>query len=53
MPQIGGTDAALDVVGVNYYWNNQWIHGSLPHRSGRRILNRNVLAEARLHVTYP
>lgn len=29
-PQIGGTERALDVVGVNYYWNNQWIHGSLP-----------------------
>ncbi|SCY67927.1 glycosyltransferase family 4 protein [Paracoccus tibetensis] len=29
-PQIGGTEDALDVVGVNYYWNNQWIHGGLP-----------------------
>lgn len=29
-PQIGGSEAALDVVGVNYYWNNQWIHGGPP-----------------------
>lgn len=29
-PQIGGSERALDVVGVNYYWNNQWIHGGPP-----------------------
>lgn len=29
-PQIGGSEGALDVVGVNYYWNNQWIHGGPP-----------------------
>lgn len=29
-PQIGGSEAALDMVGVNYYWNNQWIHGGPP-----------------------
>jgi glycosyltransferase involved in cell wall biosynthesis len=26
-PQIGGDPGFLDVVGVNYYSNNQWIHG--------------------------
>jgi len=26
-PQIGGEPSFLDIVGVNYYWNNQWIHG--------------------------
>ncbi|MDO5371139.1 glycosyltransferase family 4 protein [Paracoccus sp. (in: a-proteobacteria)] len=26
-PQIGGDPSFLDIVGVNYYWNNQWIHG--------------------------
>lgn len=29
-PQLGGHPEALDVVGVNYYWNNQWIHGGQP-----------------------
>ncbi|MRX50469.1 glycosyltransferase [Paracoccus sp. S-4012] len=29
-PQIGGDPSFLDIVGVNYYWNNQWIHGGLP-----------------------
>ncbi len=29
-PQIGGHDSFLDIVGVNYYFNNQWIHGGPP-----------------------
>lgn len=29
-PQIGGEPSFLDVVGVNYYSNNQWIHGGPP-----------------------
>lgn|GEM_PF-265642 len=29
-PQLGGAPEMLDIVGVNYYWNNQWIHGSGP-----------------------
>ncbi len=26
-PEIGGSEDALDLIGVNYYWNNQWVHG--------------------------
>ncbi len=26
-PQLGGAPDTLDVVGVNFYHNNQWIHG--------------------------
>ncbi len=29
-PQIGGRPDLLDIVGVNYYHNNQWIHGGPP-----------------------
>jgi hypothetical protein len=29
-PQLGGTPRHLDIVGVNYYSNNQWIHESGP-----------------------
>ena len=29
-PQLGGDPSFLDIVGVNYYWNNQWIHGGPP-----------------------
>lgn len=25
-PELGGGEQDLDVIGVNYYWNNQWIH---------------------------
>ena len=28
-PQIGGDPSFVDIVGVNYYWNNQWNHGGL------------------------
>ncbi len=24
--ELGGTPESLDVLGVNYYWNNQWVH---------------------------
>ncbi len=26
-PELGGDASMLDIVGVNYYWNNQWVHG--------------------------
>jgi beta-glucosidase/6-phospho-beta-glucosidase/beta-galactosidase len=26
-PELGGSPRHLDVVGVNYYWNCQWVHG--------------------------
>lgn len=29
-PQLGGQARFLDVIGVNYYYNNQWIHGGPP-----------------------
>ena len=25
-PELGGAEDMLDVVGVNFYWNNQWVH---------------------------
>ncbi len=44
-PQVGGRAALLDIVGVNYYHNNQWIHGGVPinrdhplHKPFHRIL---------------
>jgi glycosyltransferase involved in cell wall biosynthesis len=44
-PQIGGRPDLLDVIGVNYYHNNQWIHGGPPidrhhplHKPFHRIL---------------
>jgi hypothetical protein len=29
-PELGGSADMLDVVGVNYYWNNQWLDDGAP-----------------------
>lgn len=29
-PDLGGRPEYLDIVGVNYYWNNQWVHHGEP-----------------------
>jgi beta-glucosidase/6-phospho-beta-glucosidase/beta-galactosidase len=29
-PELGGAPELLDVVGVNYYWNNQWLNHAEP-----------------------
>ena len=29
-PEFGGSPDLLDIIGVNYYWNNQWLHQG-PH----------------------
>jgi len=29
-PQLGGAEKYLDIIGLNYYPHNQWIHNSLP-----------------------
>ncbi|HSI42152.1 MAG TPA: glycosyltransferase family 4 protein [Xanthobacteraceae bacterium] len=51
-PQLGGEPRLLDIVGVNYYPNNQWIHGGPPiderHASYRPF--RTLLAET--HARY-
>ncbi len=46
-PQIGGRADYLDIVGVNYYFNNQWIHGGSPIDVGHQQYKplRNILVE--------
>ena len=46
-PQLGGGPDLLDVVGVNFYHNNQWIHGGDPldWRDPRRRPLSSLLAE--------
>ena len=29
-PELGGSEDLLDVIGVNFYWNNQWLHHGMP-----------------------
>lgn len=47
-PQIGGEARLLDIVGVNYYDNNQWIHGGPPLPPGHELRKplRSLLQEA-------
>jgi len=48
-PELGGAEDLLDVVGVNYYWNNQWVHDAEPlsvFDPGRYRPFRDMLAEA-------
>jgi hypothetical protein len=46
-PQIGGADRYLDIIGVNYYHNNQWIHGGPPIDSDHALYKplRRILVE--------
>ena len=46
-PELGGAPEMLDVVGVNYYWNNQWVHGGdrkPPGHPDHRPLHLMLLA---------
>ena len=35
LPELGGSRKHLDVVGINYYWTNQWEWGCPPLPDGR------------------
>jgi beta-glucosidase/6-phospho-beta-glucosidase/beta-galactosidase len=55
LPELGGSPAHLDVVGINYYWTNQWevnrpeapLEDDDPRRASLRELVRTV------HQRYP
>ncbi|PVE23728.1 glycoside hydrolase [Microvirga sp. KLBC 81] len=34
LPELGGSREHLDVVGINYYWTNQWEWGGPPREDG-------------------
>jgi hypothetical protein len=34
LPELGGSREHLDIVGINYYWTNQWELGSAPQADG-------------------
>ena len=54
-PQVGGRADVLDVLGVNYYPQNQWVLGGgpLPPRSPRRRPLREMLAEVHRRYSRP
>ncbi len=51
-PQLGGGPEHLDIIGVNYYPTNQWIHGGGPVERGHPLYKpfRAILAET--HARY-
>lgn len=52
-PQIGGDPSLLDIVGLNYYTRNQWIHAAHPidvdHPRYRPLSDLLFEAHARYH----
>jgi hypothetical protein len=46
-PQLGGEESSLDVIGLNFYPPNQWIHGGPPLPRGHRLYRpfREILIE--------
>lgn len=47
LPELGGTRSHLDIVGINYYWTNQWeltrLGIPLPEEDDRRIPLRDLV----------
>jgi hypothetical protein len=47
MPELGGSRKHLDIVGMNYYWTNQWELGRdeqpLPDDDPRRVALRDLV----------
>ena len=54
-PELGGQPHLLDIVGVNYYFNNQWVHDfevmGLGHRLSRPL--HEMLVEVHLRYGRP
>lgn len=49
MPELGGSRSHLDIVGINYYWTNQWELGRdehpLAHEDPRRVPLRDLVRQ--------
>lgn len=56
-PELGGNITLFDILGVNYYWNCQWVEGGetliWPDLSETRIPLRLLLQEAYLRYNKP
>jgi beta-glucosidase/6-phospho-beta-glucosidase/beta-galactosidase len=54
MPELGGSRRHLDIVGINYYWTNQWVLGRdeqpLSEADPRRVSLRDLVM--RVHDRY-
>jgi hypothetical protein len=55
-PELGGAPEMLDVIGVNYYWNNQWLNHAeplSPFDTARARPFSEMLAEAQARYDRP
>jgi len=54
-PELGGGPDMLDVVGANYYWNNQWVHRgrALTLDDARRTRLRALVASLQARYGRP
>lgn len=54
-PQLGGAPKYLDIIGVNYYQNNQWIHGGPPIYRFHPLYRpfRSIIAEVHQRYARP
>jgi hypothetical protein len=47
LPELGGSRAHLDIIGINYYWTNQWVLGRdeqpLPEDHPQRAQLRDLV----------
>lgn len=51
-PQIGGAPELLDIVGVNYYFDNQWVHGGAPMTPDDPLHKPFRILLAEIHARY-
>ncbi len=51
-PQLGGAPRCLDIIGVNYYPNNQWIHGGPTMKRGDPLYRPFRHLAADIHARY-
>ncbi len=51
-PELGGSTDFLDVLGVNFYWNNEWIHEGERTPPGHALHRPLHILLAELHERY-
>ena len=54
-PELGGHETSVDIIGLNYYFNNQWVDGGRPVHLGDRQYRplRKLLSRVALRYDQP